>query len=100
MSIFNWGIHGGYGLAFPVGRYVPALSTLGWRLPYYAGGAVGLALAVITALTLREPPRRHIGEQQDKDVPCSLWEVLRQPRLVLLCLAASIRHTGELSNLI
>jgi MFS family permease len=30
MSIFNWGIYGGYGIAFPVGRYVPAMNT--WDL--------------------------------------------------------------------
>lgn len=22
MSIFNWGIYGGYGIAFPIGRYI------------------------------------------------------------------------------
>lgn len=26
MSIFNWGIFGGYGLAFPVGRYVTPMN--------------------------------------------------------------------------
>jgi MFS family permease len=30
MSIFNWGIYGGYGIAFPVGRYVPLMNT--WDL--------------------------------------------------------------------
>lgn len=30
MSIFNWGIYGGYGIAFPVGRYVPNLNA--WDL--------------------------------------------------------------------
>lgn len=30
MSIFNWGIYGGYGIAFPVGRYVPQLNA--WNL--------------------------------------------------------------------
>jgi len=30
MSIFNWGIYGGYGIAFPVGRYVPMLNA--WDL--------------------------------------------------------------------
>jgi len=30
MSIFNWGIYGGYGIAFPVGRYVPVLNA--WDL--------------------------------------------------------------------
>lgn len=30
MSIFNWGIYGGYGIAFPVGRYIPELNI--WDL--------------------------------------------------------------------
>lgn len=30
MSIFNWGIYGGYGIAFPVGRYIPLLNA--WDL--------------------------------------------------------------------
>jgi sugar phosphate permease len=29
MSIFNWGIYGGYGIAFPVGRYIPELNAWG-----------------------------------------------------------------------
>ena len=33
MSIFNWGIYGGYGIAFPVGRYVPELNA--WGLVNY-----------------------------------------------------------------
>lgn len=29
MSVFNWGIYGGYGIAFPVGRYIPKLNIAG-----------------------------------------------------------------------
>lgn len=29
MSIFNWGIYGGYGVAFPVGRYIPRMNFWG-----------------------------------------------------------------------
>jgi MFS family permease len=29
MSIFNWGIYGGYGIAFPVGRYITKLNIWG-----------------------------------------------------------------------
>jgi len=29
MSIFNWGIYGGYGIAFPVGRYVTEMNSYG-----------------------------------------------------------------------
>lgn len=30
MAIFNWGIYGGYGIAFPVGRYITKLNI--WEL--------------------------------------------------------------------
>jgi MFS family permease len=30
MSIFNWGLYGGSGIAFPVGIYVPLMNT--WDL--------------------------------------------------------------------
>lgn len=30
MSIFNWGIYGGIGLSFPVGRYITQLNA--WDL--------------------------------------------------------------------
>lgn len=26
MAIFNWGIYGGYGIAFPVGRYITKMN--------------------------------------------------------------------------
>lgn len=67
MSIFNWGIYGGYGIAFPVGRYVTAANLwgLGWRVSYYAGGIIGVVLALLTYTTLREPPRQVIGEEKD-----------------------------------
>ncbi|XP_069671558.1 protein spinster homolog 1 [Periplaneta americana] len=110
MSIFNWGIYGGYGIAFPVGRYVPLMNTweLGWRLCYYGAGVVGLIIAVFTAFTLREPARQAIGEENDANANAAVvqgedvapksgeWKVMLQPRVIMLCLAASIRHTGGL----
>ncbi|XP_046385579.1 putative metabolite transport protein HI_1104 [Ischnura elegans] len=119
LSIFNWGIYGGYGVAFPIGRYVPKLDAwgLGWRVTYYGGGIVGLLIAFLTAFTLREPERQNIGEEEVKQKEAqannangnivntaaeqkkedeSAWKVLLQPRIILLCLAASIRHTGGL----
>ena len=109
MSIFNWGIYGGYGIAFPVGRYVPLMNSfdLGWRLCYYGAGIVGLIITVFTAFTLREPVRKAIGEESDANANGALagqngtakkkgeWRVMLQPRVIMLCLAASIRHTGE-----
>ncbi|KAL6258833.1 hypothetical protein P5V15_010779 [Pogonomyrmex californicus] len=97
MSIFNWGIYGGYGIAFPVGRYVPELNAwdLGWRTCYYGAGVIGVIIAVLTGLTLTEPERKTIGEETTSDgKQVSVWKVLLQPRIILLCLAASIRHCG------
>ncbi|KAG5326219.1 SPNS1 protein, partial [Pseudoatta argentina] len=99
MSIFNWGIYGGYGIAFPVGRYIPGLNAwnLGWRICYYGAGVVGLIIAVLTGLSLTEPERKTIGEESTNDGErLSVWKVLLQLRIVLLCLAASIRHSGGL----
>ncbi|XP_015608750.1 uncharacterized protein LOC107274277 [Cephus cinctus] len=97
MSIFNWGIYGGYGIAFPIGRYVPDMNAwgLGWRVCYYGTGIVGLILAILTGFTLNEPARKSIGEDSENDgKKVSIWKVIFQPRIVLLCLAASIRHCG------
>ncbi|EGI65719.1 PREDICTED: uncharacterized protein LOC105145878 isoform X2 [Acromyrmex echinatior] len=99
MSIFNWGIYGGYGIAFPVGRYIPSLNVwdLGWRICYYEAGVLGLIIAALTGLSLTEPKRKTIGEESTNDGErLSVWKVLLQPRIVLLCLAASIRHSGGL----
>ncbi|XP_034933644.1 putative metabolite transport protein HI_1104 [Chelonus insularis] len=99
MSIFNWGIYGGYGIAFPVGRYITQLNAwdLGWRVCYYGAGIIGLIITVLTAFTLVEPERKSIGEETmnaSNETKPSTWKVLFQPRVILLCLAASIRHCG------
>ncbi|XP_032671900.1 D-xylose transporter [Odontomachus brunneus] len=97
MSIFNWGIYGGYGIAFPVGRYVPQINAwdLGWRVCYYGAGVISLIIAILTGLTLSEPARKTIGEETANDgKQVSIWKVILQPRIILLCLAASIRHCG------
>ncbi|KAJ8713126.1 hypothetical protein PYW08_008430 [Mythimna loreyi] len=109
LSIFNWGIYGGYGIAFPVGRYIPDVNAWGlsWRVCYYGAGIVGLIITLLTFLTLREPSRTTIGEEgtgnkagdstleSGKKMPqVTIWHVIAQPRIILLCLAASIRHCG------
>jgi len=80
----------------------------GWRLCYYGTGIVGLIITLLTAFTLREPERQAIGEESDananaavvsgEEKPASTsgqWKVMLQPRVIMLCLAASIRHTGK-----
>ncbi|XP_015121157.1 uncharacterized protein LOC107043949 [Diachasma alloeum] len=98
MSIFNWGIYGGYGIAFPIGRYVPAMNPwdLGWRACYYGAGIIGVIIAILTGLTLVEPARKALsGDAGGNDgKKLSIWKVLLHPRMILLCLAASIRHCG------
>lgn len=57
---------------------------------------IGLIVAVLTGLTLTEPERKTIGEESTNDgKQVSIWKVLLQPRIILLCLAASIRHCGK-----
>lgn len=98
MSIFNWGIYGGYGIAFPVGRYIPPLDLwgLGWRVTYYGAGILAVILAFLTWFTLREPERTSIGEnaQEDGSKKVTIWTIILEPRVIMLCLAASIRHCG------
>lgn len=74
-------------------------------------------MAVLTGVTLNEPERKMIGEEKHKDSDDatmdrklavldveknhpekqvdSAWKVLLEPRVVLLCLAASVRHCGR-----
>lgn len=64
---------------------------------YYGAGVIGLIIAVLTALSLTEPERKVIGEEStvNDGERVSVWKVLLQPRIVLLCFAASIRHSGK-----
>jgi hypothetical protein len=58
---------------------------------------LALIIAVLTGATLKEPERQKIGEDNvggstaKKD---SLVKVLLQPRLIMLMIAASVRHCG------
>ena len=105
MSIFNWGIYGGYGIAFPVGRYTPGLDIWGlnWRFCYYAAGVIAIIIGVVTMATLWEPERKAIGEDAKKNknsdktevAENGVWQTVLQPRMLLLCIAASVRHCGK-----
>nr|CAD7198927.1 unnamed protein product [Timema douglasi] len=110
MSIFNWGIYGGYGIDFPIGRYIPKLDLwgLGWRVCYYGAGIVGLIITFLMAFTVKEPERKAIGEESTRAIATigqeqgqsnkdnsKDWKSLLQPRVIILCLAASIRHTDK-----
>lgn len=51
----------------------------------------------MTGLTLVEPARKSSGEEQvgADGKKISIWSVISQPRIIVLCLAASIRHCGK-----
>ncbi|KAH8364964.1 uncharacterized protein LOC110179629 isoform X2 [Drosophila serrata] len=102
MAIFNWGIYGGYGIAFPVGRYITKLNfwDLGWRVCYLGAGVLTVIVAGLTGTTLREPERKAIGEgdrQTASGKPVSLWQVIKSPAMIMLMIAASIRHCGGMT---
>lgn len=99
MAIFNWGVYGGYGIAFPVGRYLTKLNLwdLGWRVCYYSTGIIALVIAVLMGLTLKEPERKAIGNPTGDNKKVSLVKVLMQPNVIMLMIAASIRHCGGMT---
>uniref|UniRef100_A0A1A9ZLE7 Major facilitator superfamily (MFS) profile domain-containing protein n=1 Tax=Glossina pallidipes TaxID=7398 RepID=A0A1A9ZLE7_GLOPL len=102
MAIFNWGIYGGYGIAFPVGRYITKANffNLGWRVTYLGTGVLAILMAILTGTTLKEPERKAIAEtnMQDKSGKNgNLWSVLKNPAMIMLMIAASIRHSGGMT---
>lgn len=70
---------------------------LGWRVTYYGAGIVALILALLTWFTLKDPERKSIGEDASQNAAAkkfTIWNVIADPRVILLCFAASIRHCG------
>lgn len=83
-----------------MGRYGPPLNAfdLGWRTTYYGSGIATLVLAALTWFTLKEPERVDVGEGAQTDgedaKKITIWHVIADPRIILLVLAAGIRHCG------
>lgn len=74
--------------------------TQGWRICYYGTGVLAVLIAILTGTTLKEPERKSIGEDQNNQngrKKISLFKVLTQPRVILLAIAASIRHCGGMT---
>lgn len=101
MAIFNWGIYGGYGIAFPVGRYITQANffNMGWRVCYLGAGVLAVLIAALTGATLKEPERKSISDDSVlKDgKKANLWSVLKNPAMIMLMIAASIRHCGGMT---
>lgn len=76
------------------------LNLQGWRICYFGTGALAVIMAILTGTTLKEPERQAIGEDsnnQNARKKVSLYKVLTQPRIILLAIAASIRHCGGMT---
>ncbi|KAG8253715.1 hypothetical protein J6590_029288 [Homalodisca vitripennis] len=80
---------------------------MGWRVAYYGSGIIALIIGFLTFTTLKEPQRIVIGEEHEEGTGTgqeaaktkdSAWKVMLQPRFVMLCIAASIRHTVNSST--
>lgn len=71
----------------------------GWRICYYGAGSLAVIVAILTGTTLKEPERKAIGEENTKQgtKKVSLVKVLTQPRVIMLMIAASIRHCGGMT---
>lgn len=71
----------------------------GWRICYYGTGILALIFAILTGTTLKEPERKAIGEENHANPDAkkmTIWGVIAQPRIILLCIAASLRHCGNI----
>ncbi|KAK2713773.1 probable 4-methylmuconolactone transporter isoform X2 [Artemia franciscana] len=102
MGIINLGIYIGYGLSYAFGNYITAANILdmGWRWSYIISGIPGFFIAVLLLFTAREPSRRasETDSSKEKEVKRrNIKDVVFQffrPVILLLCTAASVRHTA------
>lgn len=73
MSIFNWGIYGGYGIAFPVGRYIPPLDA--WGLVSILSSANYHQNVVKLGRTLLLPLRIIKPLIRPRELPANSWQL-------------------------
>lgn len=115
-GIFSWGVYFGYGLAFVFGIYLTDADILGygWRSVYVGSALPGLIIAVLIALLMQDPKYQPIPDQipsvvskkeedseESEALPVQEVSYFRQllrsflnPSILLLLLAACVRHTG------
>lgn len=93
-----------FGLGIPIGSLIGAVAggwiakNLDWRIAFFAVGAPGLILAVLTPLTLKEPPRG-FAEGADGSAPAPplsavLNRLLSRPSALWVCAGATTGATA------
>ncbi len=95
LGVYSLGVPLGVLVGFMAGGWLD--DTLGWRTAFMVAGLPGVGLALIVALTLREPPRGHsepAGANLSAPVPPSASEAAR-----FLWRSRSFRHTAIGSGL-
>jgi len=118
-GVFSWGVYFGYGFSFLFGIYLTEYNLLGqgWRATYVLAGLPGV-LVSLTLLLVDEPRSavekpvpetrklsygtiEQMKEGGSKETTRSyvvlVGEALTQPVMVLLFLAAAVRHTAGYS---
>jgi MFS family permease len=74
MGIYGWGIFFGTGFGFALGGIL--LETFSWRAAFYIAGAVGIPVALVLGLTVREPPPGVSDGAVETETP-AMGEVVR-----------------------
>jgi len=121
-GIFSWGVYYGYSLAFVLGLYMTEadIAGYGWRSVYVICALPGIVMGIIIGLFLRDPryqayqltdtqtsdstgsKKEESGDEepvteQEKGFGVYLKNLLKSflnPSMLLLLLAACVRHTG------
>ncbi|TRY70363.1 hypothetical protein TCAL_01161 [Tigriopus californicus] len=119
-GIFSWGVYIGYGLTFVIGNYVPDANILGytWRPGFIIGCVLGIPIAIIIffyedpkyarkkpedlAVEIEEKAKEALGEdiiikENEDRYWQSIGKAFCQSSMILLFIAAAVRHTGGYS---
>jgi predicted MFS family arabinose efflux permease len=92
LAIFSLGVPFGILVGFLAGGWLN--EALGWRLAFVVVGLPGVVLALVVALTLREPPRGHSEGLTSGGAPPSALQVV-----AFLWESRSFRHLSFASGL-
>jgi len=102
LSIFSMGVYFGYLFAYGLGGWIA--EGLGWRMTFVVLGLPGVVLALIVALTIKEPPRgmaerREGGHDEQAATDNEPAKPTFRETLVLLWSRKSFRHIALAASL-